>query len=99
MKHSECCNHVDPKKVTFKANNLAIARVKTVFLSWLGRCITRVEISLARTFTLNPDPYISEHRNRNGELYFRVYDPGQDVYHTFYSEESVYIWLEERHYR
>ncbi|MGB3519470.1 MAG: hypothetical protein WBA43_23665 [Elainellaceae cyanobacterium] len=51
-----------------------------------------------RSFTLDPEPYISEHYNRKGERYFRVYDPKQDVHHTFDSEEAVCIWLEERHH-
>lgn len=76
-----------------------MGKAKRGFLAWFRMRINGFRKSLVRTLMLDPEPYISEHQNRKGEFYYRVYDPDQDIHHTFDSEESVRIWLEERHYR
>lgn len=98
MKHSRSCHPIDSANVTFHAADWATRKAKKGFLIWLAKRVTRFGTYLVRSFTLDPEPYISEHYNRKGERYFRVYDPKQDVHHTFDSEEAVCIWLEERHH-
>lgn len=61
--------------------------------------LIRLKKVVLRTFSLYPEPLISKHLNRQGELYYRVYDPDQKTRHTFSSEEAVRIWLEEQHHR
>lgn len=99
MKHTNCCHQLGSQKTTFKANCWTKEQAQKGFLPWLRRRINRFGKAFVRTLMLDPEPYISEHQNRQGEVYFRVYDPVQNAYHTFDSEESVRIWLEERHHR
>ncbi|EKU99981.1 hypothetical protein Lepto7375DRAFT_2069 [Leptolyngbya sp. PCC 7375] len=42
---------------------------------------------------------VSEHQDRNGERYYRIYDPLDEKMHYFSSENEVRIWLDQRHYR
>ncbi|WP_204102462.1 MULTISPECIES: hypothetical protein [Spirulina sp. CCY15215] len=44
-------------------------------------------------------PRITEGRDRQGNLYFRVYDPCDHSRHTFASEMEVRVWLEQRYYQ
>lgn len=99
MKHSNCCHQIDPENITFNTDNRATRKAQKSFLPGLRRRINHFGKVFARTLVLDPEPYISEQQNRQGEVYFRVYDPDQNVSHTFDSEESVRIWLEERHHQ
>jgi len=99
MKHTSCCHQSDSQNITFNADCWTKEQIQKGFLPWLRRRIKRFGKVFTRTLMLDPEPYISEHKNRKGEAYFRVYDPDQNVSHTFDSEESVRIWLEERHHR
>ncbi len=48
--------------------------------------------------TVNLDPQIREGVTSSGEAYWRVYDPVAQASHTFFDEEDVYRWLEQRYY-
>lgn len=45
------------------------------------------------------EPKVSIRRNRNQQISFRVYDPANQTQCSFYSEDEVRRWLEQRHYR
>jgi len=99
MKHNSCCHQLDTQNITFKTDYRTKEKVRKGFLPWLRRCINCFGKTFMRTLMLDPEPYICEYQNRKGEVCFRVYDPDQNVHHTFDSEDSVRIWLEERHHQ
>lgn len=39
-------------------------------------------------------PQIKERRDRNGQIYWRVYDPASESYIFFYCRQEVCAWLE-----
>ena len=45
------------------------------------------------------EPVLSEHCDKNGKRYYRVYDPLHEKIHYFTTENEVRIWLDQRHYR
>lgn len=55
--------------------------------------------SLVNFFAGSMQPRITEDRDRQGNLYFRVYDPCDRSRHTFDSEEELRVWLEQRYYQ
>ncbi|MFG6102666.1 hypothetical protein D0962_00815 [Leptolyngbyaceae cyanobacterium CCMR0082] len=48
---------------------------------------------------VSTEPLVSEHQDRNGERYYRIYDPLDEKMHYFSSKNEVRIWLDQRHYR
>lgn len=49
--------------------------------------------------TRSPEPKIYEKHDRNGKLYFQVYDPITHQSSTFNTEQEVRIWLDQRYYQ
>jgi len=90
---------MEPNNRTNPASKLFPRQFRKIFLEWIKDGLIRYTKVVSRTFTLYPEPFISKHLNRQGELYYRVYDPDQKTHHRFISEEAVRIWLEERHYQ
>ncbi|MGB3491535.1 MAG: hypothetical protein WBA57_02320 [Elainellaceae cyanobacterium] len=44
------------------------------------------------------DPVIEQRRDRQGYLYYRIYDPVSQEHHVFTTESEVRSWLERRYY-
>jgi hypothetical protein len=53
---------------------------------------------LLNTFGQTSEPKIRRKRDRDGNEYFRVYDPSTGMSSTFTSEQEVRIWLDRRYY-
>lgn len=49
-------------------------------------------------FTTNSEPKVWEQKDRQGNIYFRVYDPIRDRHIYFNSEAEVRYWLDKRYY-
>lgn len=69
------------------------------FLILFGLKLRQVRQVISRSFIFYPEPLISSHLDRQGNPYYRLYEPIERAHHTFTSEESVRIWLEQRHNR
>ena len=46
----------------------------------------------------NSEPHICEMRDRDGAVFWRVYDPVTKTTHSFSSRNAVVDWLESRYY-
>ncbi|MEM9538612.1 MAG: hypothetical protein AAGA60_03775 [Cyanobacteria bacterium P01_E01_bin.42] len=55
--------------------------------------------SLVNFLAGSTQPRITEDRDRQGNLYFRVYDPCDRSRMMFDSEEELRVWLEQRYYQ
>jgi len=99
MKHSNCCAQIGSINHTNSVSKSFLKLSRKAINQWIKDNLIRFAKAVSRTFTLYPEPYISKHLNRQGELYYRVYDPDQKTHHRFISEEAVRIWLEERHHQ
>lgn len=55
--------------------------------------------SILETFTTSSEPKIYQKYDRNGKLYFRVYDPITHQSSTFSTEQELRIWLDQRYYQ
>ncbi|MBF2075291.1 MAG: hypothetical protein IGS50_16235 [Synechococcales cyanobacterium C42_A2020_086] len=53
---------------------------------------------LNRLLTMNSEPKIDRKQDRQGNTYFRVYDPITGMTATFGSEPEVRLWLDQRYY-
>lgn len=68
-------------------------------LIWLQSGLKFISNALLNVLVISRDPHISYYRDRHGNESFRVYDPVDDSHHQFANENSLRIWLEERHKR
>lgn len=75
--------------------NLTNSRLNEAFGA-IARTAAQVLYNL---FISGSEPIVSEHRDRDGILYYQVYDPVYDEIHTFASEDEVRVWLEQRYYQ
>jgi len=55
--------------------------------------------ALFRYFLGAKEPRIVTKIDRDGHLFYEVYDPIDRRHHTFGSEHDVRVWLEERYYQ
>lgn len=66
--------------------------------------LKRVQWQQVWQFLLNAivpssDPKIYQKRDRQGNIYFRVYDPATGSTSVFATEKEVRIWLDQRYYQ
>jgi hypothetical protein len=54
--------------------------------------------SLISRFVFGSEPRIDRMRDRNGNLYFHVYDPTTRQSRVFDSEHELRVWLDKRYY-
>ncbi|MEB3277830.1 MAG: hypothetical protein VKK42_02765 [Lyngbya sp.] len=54
--------------------------------------------NLEKLFSPNNQPTILERRDKQGNLYWSVYDPIKDLWVYFDSENELMAWLEHRYY-
>lgn len=68
----------------------------TSSVSW-----TRIWQALTLAFQnwLSEEPQIEQHKNRKGEVEWRIYDPTNDRILWLSSEAEVFEWLESRYHR
>lgn len=64
-------------------------------LNKIGQLLSQVQASL----TIDRQPKIQQRVDRQGQLYWRIYDPIGNQSHTFFTEVEVYQWLENRYYQ
>lgn len=99
MEQSPCCAHLGQKSsVSNQPRDIKLLGDRVVPIG-LKISLSRFRQALSRAFSLSKEPAISEQKDRQGNAYYRVYDPVEDIHHIFTSEEAVRIWLEEHHYR
>lgn len=55
--------------------------------------------SVLEILTKSPEPKVYQKHDRNGKLYFQVYDPIARQSSTFNTEQEVRIWLDQRYYQ
>jgi hypothetical protein len=65
----------------------------------LGKHLGRVKKTIATWVVQTSEPKVSEKRDRQGRLYYQVYDPVSNSSATFGSEAEIRAWLEQRYYR
>jgi len=54
--------------------------------------------AVLRYFTRSMEPHVTRKRDRDGHVYFAVYDPYAQQHHTFVDETELRVWLEQRYY-
>ncbi|WP_404789863.1 hypothetical protein [Altericista sp. CCNU0014] len=69
----------------------------------LGRrlkgAVGRTKAAIANWIVQTSEPKVSHKRDRQGHLYYQVYDPLSGVSASFGSEAEIRAWLEQRYYR
>jgi hypothetical protein len=69
--------------------------------SFIPNWVTRAAHRLGRTLSaLNPgsvEPQIRKRSDRQGNLWFDVYDPIAQQHYCFDSETAVRVWIDERY--
>lgn len=50
------------------------------------------------TFARSQEPRIYRKHDRNGNLYFQVYNPSTNSLTRYNSEQEVRVWLDQRYY-
>ncbi len=73
------------------ANSSVKSSAKRLHLHWLWN-------SLLNVLTKNAEPRIYQKYDRQGKLYFRVYDPISGMSSTLNTEQEVRAWLDQRYY-
>lgn len=58
-----------------------------------------VKTAIATWVAQKSEPKVSKRRDRQGHLYYQVYDPIGHAAAAFGSEAEVRAWLEQRYYR
>jgi hypothetical protein len=61
--------------------------------------VGKVSRAIATRFTHNSDPTVNERRDRQGNVYYQVYDPHTQKSTVFGSETEIRYWLEQRYAR
>jgi hypothetical protein len=59
--------------------------------------VGKVSKAIATRFTHGSDPIINERRDRQGNVYYQVYDPHTRRSAVFSSEAEIRYWLEQRY--
>ncbi|MGK7892861.1 MAG: hypothetical protein AB4372_04250 [Xenococcus sp. (in: cyanobacteria)] len=83
---------IQPKKYILDCFNLKIVGVIILnlivnIIRWIGHIL----------LVSKNEPYIKQKRDRNGNLYWQVYDFTTNKSYTFGSEREVRAWIEERY--
>ncbi|ASC73242.1 hypothetical protein XM38_042040 [Halomicronema hongdechloris C2206] len=99
MGQSHCCAYLDQKVSASSQSVEGQFLGRKAVLLGLKIHLARLGEAVARGFRLSKEPVISKQQDRQGDFYYRVYDPYHRSHHTFRAENEVRIWLEERHYR
>ena len=74
------------------------SRVGLQLRVWIHFGIDRLIRAIAQACRSSQAPRIATVRDRQGHLYFLVYDPIAHTQHRFNSETEVRVWLEQRYY-
>jgi hypothetical protein len=61
--------------------------------------VGKVSKAIATRFTHNSDPTVNEQCDRQGNVYYQVYDPHTRKSTVFGSETEIRYWLEQRYAR
>jgi hypothetical protein len=61
--------------------------------------VGKVGKAIATRITHGSDPIIHERRDRQGNVYYQVYDPRTQKFAVFGSESEIRYWLEQRYAR
>jgi len=99
MEPKPCCTNLEQEFACFARRKGIETTSKGQLLIWLGLKLRQVRQVISSSFSLYPESLISSHLDRQGNPYYHLYDPIERAHHTFTSEESIRIWLEQRHYR
>jgi hypothetical protein len=72
-----------------------IVRLGQRLKAWAGK-VSKV---IATHVMHSSDPTINERRDRQGNVYYQVYDPRTQKFAVFGSESEIRYWLEQRYAR
>lgn len=99
MEQKPCCASLEQEFAFFvQQKRRKFNRIRRV-VAWLNYIFSQLGEAISSSFRFNLEPHIQKHQDRQGNPYYRVYDPIERAHHTFTSEESVRIWLEGRYHK
>jgi hypothetical protein len=77
---------------TSSAPSSVVSRLPKRYLHSLGH-------ALVAWLCGSREPHIKVRHNRHSQVLFEVYDPFAQTRHTFYSEQNLRTWLDQRYYQ
>lgn len=66
--------------------------------SWVNG-LKQLAKSFVRSIANSSEPRISKKVDRNGNLYYKVYDPTSGASAVFSTEQEIRIWIDQRYYQ
>ncbi len=99
MKSEKCCVNLEREFVFFAQQKGVGPSTWRQLSTWLHIKLRGLGQGLSRSLSLSLEPQITCHQDRQGNPSYRIYDPTDKAHYVFVNEESVRIWLEERHHR
>lgn len=76
----------------------AIAESQSQDRAAISRRLSAAIEALLSSFVGSNQPQVRMACDRQGQLYWQVYDPVNRAHHRFDTEDEVRVWLEQRYY-